>query len=291
MGDRGESVEDPEEAHLPDGIVPICETGPMNATGADHPRVSRVLVERYLDRLRRRRRWRRLSVTITVFLALLALTGYSILWHTKVFDVRTTTVAGTRVLSRQQVLAAAAIAPHTPVAGVDTAAAKARLMAIPRVKDAWVERSLPHTIAISIVERTPAAALPQPDGSYQIVDSDGVAFDTAATASAIPAHVPVIHLEQFADRAAADRAATVAGALAALGALPAPVHSRVLTVSATGPFAITLTLTASTKKQHSVTVLWGGPDQPDLKARILAALIGNDAAHYDLSAPAAPAYS
>ena len=263
----------------------------MNATGADHPRVSRVLVERYLDRLRRRRRWRRLSVTITVFLALLTLTGYSILWHTKVFDVRTTKVSGVKVLTRQQVLAAAAIPSHGAVAAVDTAAAKARLMAIPRVKNAWVERSLPHTIAITVVERTPAAALPQPDGSYQIVDGDGVAFDTAATFTAIPAHVPVIHLEQFADPAPRDRAATVAGALAALRALPAPLLARVQTVSATGPYAITVTLTPSKEKQHSVTVAWGGPDQPDLKARILAALIGNGSGHYDVSAPAAPAYS
>jgi cell division protein FtsQ len=263
----------------------------MNVTGAGHPRVSRVLVERYLDRLRRRRRWRRLSVTITVFLTLLALTGYSVLWHTKVFDVRTTTVSGLKVLTRQQVLAAAAIPAHGPVAAVDTSAAKARLMALPRVKDAWVERSLPHTVVIGVVERTPAAALPQPDGSYQIVDSDGVAFDTAATVSAIPGHVPVIHLEQFADPEPRDRAATVAGALAALRALPGPLLTRVLTVSATGPYAITVTLTPSGKKQHSVTVDWGGPDQPELKARILAALIGNGSAHYDLSAPAAPAYS
>jgi hypothetical protein len=69
------------------------------------------------------------------------------------------------------------------------------------------------------------------------------------------------------------------------------VRSRVLTVSATGPYAITVTLSPSNAKQKSVTVLWGGPDQPDLKARILAALIGNGAAHYDVSAPAAPAYS
>jgi cell division protein FtsQ len=164
-------------------------------------------------------------------------------------------------------------------------------MAIPRVKDAWVERSLPHTIDITVVERTPAAALPRADGSFQIVDGDGVAFDTAATASAIPGHVPVIHLEQFADPAPKDRAATVAGALAALRALPGPVRSRVLTVSASGPYAITVTLTPSKAKQKSVTVSWGGPDQPDLKARILAALIGNGAAHYDVSAPAAPAYS
>jgi cell division protein FtsQ len=272
-------------------MVLICETGPMNATGAGHPRVSRVLVERYLDRLRRRRRWRRLSVTITVFLALLALTGYSLLWHTKVFDVRSTTVSGVNVLTKQQVLAAAGIPPHAPVAAVDTGAAKARLMALPRVKQAWVERSLPHTVAITIVERTPAAALPQPDGSYQIVDADGVAFDTAAAFSAVPANLPVIHLEQFADPRPQDRAGTVAGALAALRALPDALRGRVRTVSATGPYAITLTLAPSTDTRAPVTVAWGGPDQPDLKARILAALIGRNAGHYDLSAPAAPAYS
>jgi cell division protein FtsQ len=159
------------------------------------------------------------------------------------------------------------------------------------VKDAWVERLLPHTIVIGVVERTPAAALPQPDGSYQIVDADGVAFDTAATVPAIPGHVPVIHLEQFADPAAGDRAATVAGALAALRALPGPLLSRVVTVSATGPYAITVTLAPAGRKPSPVTVDWGGPDQPQLKARILAALIGNGAAHYDLSAPASPAYS
>lgn len=270
----------------------------MNATEAGHPRVSRVLVERYLDRLRRRRRWRRLTVTVTVFLAVLALAGYSILWHTKVFDVRTTSVSGVKVLTRQQVLAAAAIPAHQAVASVDTAAAKARLMAIPRVKDAWVERSLPHTVEITVVERTAAAALPQADGSYQIVDGDGVAFDTAASSAALPAHLPVIHLEQFADSSVKDRAATVGGALAALGALPASVRGRVQTVSATGPYAITLTMSPrvpsaheSKAKPQAVTVSWGGPDQPDLKARILTALIGNGATHYDVSAPAAPAYS
>jgi len=118
-----------------------------------------------------------------------------------------------------------------------------------------------------------------------------VAFDTAASASAIPARLPVIHLEQFADPSAKDRAATVAGALSALRVLPGPVRSRVLAVSAAGPYAITMTLTPSKPKQKSVTVLWGGPEQPDLKARILAALIGNGSAHYDVSAPAAPAYS
>ncbi|NUP53828.1 MAG: FtsQ-type POTRA domain-containing protein [Catenulispora sp.] len=263
----------------------------MNATGTDQNRVSRVLVERYLDRLRRRRRWRRLTVTVTVFLSLLALAGYSVLWHTKVFDVRRTTVSGVKVLTKQQVLAAAAIPSHQAVAAVDTQAAKDRLMKLPRVKSAWVERSLPHTVAITIVERVAAAALPDPDGSFTVVDADGVAFDTAATQAAVPPHVPVIHLEQFADPRPKDRAATVAGALAALRALPEGLRAQVLTVSATGPYAITLTLTGSGPKPQPVTVAWGGPEQPDLKARILVALIGRGAEHYDVSAPDAPAFS
>src|SRR2546423_10270119 len=182
----------------------------MNATGTDQNRVSRVLVERYLDRLGRRRRWRRLSVTITVFLALMGLAGYSLLWHTKVFDVRTTTVSGVKVLTKERILAAAAIRAQGPVAAVDNEAAKRRLLAIPRVKQAWVERSLPHTVAITIVEREPAAALPNPDGSFVIVDSDGVAFDTADTAASIPGRVPVIHPGRVADPRPPDPAATVA---------------------------------------------------------------------------------
>src|SRR4051812_23327336 len=93
---RSKSVErdDPHPHRYRPPHPPICETNRMNATGTDQNRVSRVLVERYLDRLRKRRRWRRLSVTITVFLCLLVLAGYSVLWHTKVLDVRSTTVSG-----------------------------------------------------------------------------------------------------------------------------------------------------------------------------------------------------
>jgi cell division protein FtsQ len=38
-------------------------------------------------------------------------------------------------------------------------------------------------------------------------------------------------------------------------------------------------------------VNWGGGDQADLKARVLAVLMRQQATHYDVSAPQAPAYS
>jgi cell division protein FtsQ len=255
-------------------------------------------------KLRKRRRWRRLSVTIGVFLLLLVTTGYFVTWHTRVFDVRTTSVKGIKILTTPQMLAAAQIPAHEPVAAVDTKAVKARLMKIPRVASAIVERDLPHTVRITIVERVPAAALLDPSGSCRIVDAAGVAFDTAPSTQALPPHVPVISLEQPPDGATPPdpdkaRKLTVTGALAALRALPDPIRQRVTAISATGPYAITLDLTPATAKQPRVTVDWGGGDQPDLKARILTILMARNAggagshavSHYDVSAPEAPAYS
>jgi cell division protein FtsQ len=251
-------------------------------------------------KLRKRRRWRRLSVTITVLLLLLATAGYFVGWHTKVFDVRTTSVKGVKVLTSQQIVAAAQIPAHQPVAAVDTKAVKARIMKIPRVASAIVERDLPHSVRITIVERVPAAALPDPSGTYTIVDADGVAFDTASSAP----HVPVIRLGQSPAGAIPPdldkvRKLTVTGALAALRALPDPIRSRVTAIAATGPYGITMELTPATAKQPPVTVNWGGGDQPDLKARILTILMARNAgetgshaaSHYDVSAPEAPAYS
>ena len=273
----------------------------MNPTGLEPPRVSRVLVERYVAKLRKRRRWRRLSVTVTVFALALATAGYFVVWHTKVFDVRTTSVSGVKVLTSQQILAVAQIPSHQPVAAVDTGAVKARIMTIPRVASAIVERDLPHTVRITVVERVPAAALPDPSGSFTIVDRDGVAFDTAPTR---PANIPVISLEPApggtipADPEK-DSKLAVTGALAALRALPDPIRQRVTTISATGPYGITLDLTPATAKLPAVTVVWGGGDQPDLKARILVILMARTAgqtgshavSHFDVSAPEAPAFS
>jgi cell division protein FtsQ len=276
----------------------------MNRTGLEPPRVSRVLVERYVAKLRKRRRWRRLSITVTVFLLLLGTVGYVVGWHTKVFDVRATKVSGVKVLTKQQILDAAKVPAHQPVAAVDTKAVKARILQLPRVRSVVVERSLPHSVVITVVERVPAAALPDAVGGFTIVDADGVAFDTAADVQALPPHVPVISLAQSPDAApSADRdrvrQQVVTGALAALRALPEPIRARVTAISATGPYGITMDLTPAAAKQAKVTVDWGGGDQPDLKARILTILMARASAdtsahaptHFDVSAPEAPAYS
>ena len=258
-----------------------------------------MLVERYVAKLRKRRRWRRLSVTITVLLLLLGTTGYTVLWHTGLFDVRGAEVSGVKVLTKQQVLDAARVTRHQPVAAVDTFAIKARIMKLPRVRSAIVERFFPHTVRITIVERVPAAALPDSVGGFTVVDADGVAFDTAPSVQALPPHVPVISLASSQGTPDPARQQVVTGALAALRALPEPIRSRVTAISATGPYGITMDLTPSGPKQGGITVVWGGGDHPDLKARILTILLARSSAesgshqatHFDVSAPEAPAYS
>jgi cell division protein FtsQ len=266
------------------------------------------LVERYVAKLRKRRRWRRLSITVSVSLLLVGISCYTVIWHTKVFDVRATRVSGVKVLTKQQILDAARVPAHQPVAAVDTKAVKARIMKLPRVRSAVVERSLPHSVVITVVERVPAAALPDTVGGFTVVDADGVPFDTVGSVQALPPHVPRISLAQSTDAGAVPAASAmsdgvrqqvVTGALAALRALPEPIRARVTAISATGPYGITMELTPATAKQEKITVVWGGGGQPDLKARILTILLARGAAvggahqpsHFDVSAPEAPAYS
>jgi cell division protein FtsQ len=63
-----------------------------------------------------------------------------------------------------------------PQALVDVAQIRRRLMAYGWVKDARVSRRLPDSLAIDIVERTPAA-LWQNQGQLTLIDSEGVVLD------------------------------------------------------------------------------------------------------------------
>lgn len=83
-------------------------------------------------------------------------------------------VEGRDRASREAVLRALGVARGTPILAIDPAEAKRRLETIPWVRGASVERRLPDTLYIRLVERRPLA-LWQRDGKLVPVDSDGVA--------------------------------------------------------------------------------------------------------------------
>jgi cell division protein FtsQ len=248
------------------------------AKRAAAPKVSLRPAQLYAARLRARARWRRLSVTITVALALLAVLGYVVVWHTSAFALTAIRVVGQKTLSAQQVIAAAGLRLGAPLASADLTGAQARVQRIPQVASAGVARDWPHTVVISVVERSAAALIPDASG-FDVVDATGVVFGT--TPQPTPG-LPVIQVQG----GPAVKAAVVPGALAALKALPAGIAQRITGITASSPYSITLRLTGG------VTVDWGGGDDPSAKALDLAALMrAGRAARYDVSAPEAPAMS
>jgi cell division protein FtsQ len=72
------------------------------------------------------------------------------------------------------VLGAIGVARGEPLLAFDPAAARERLESLPWVKEATVERRLPDTIFIRLIERTPIAVWQTPDESFALVDADGV---------------------------------------------------------------------------------------------------------------------
>jgi cell division protein FtsQ len=240
-------------------------------------RVSDLPARLYAARLRTRSRRRRLSVTLTVTACLLALASYLVLWHTSLIAVRGVRVLGTHSVSAATVLTAAQIRTGSPMAALDTAAVTARIEAVAQIASATVGKDWPGTVVITVVERIPAALVPDAAG-YAIVDGGGVVFGQSAT---VRSGLPVIDVS-----GAARDAEVVPAALAALRALPAAVDREIASITAVDPYAITLTFT------DGATVNWGGGDDPAGKAADLLALMRIAGAHhYDVSAPNAPAKS
>ena len=245
--------------------------------GADGGGVADLPARLYAARLRARARWRRLSVTLTVAACLLALLGYLLLWHTPLIAVRGIRVTGAQSVSSARILTAAQIRTGSPMAALDTGAVAARIEQIPQIASASVHRDWPGTVVVTVVERVPAALVPDSAG-YEVVDSGGVVFGQSAKAvSGLP--VITVSVPAKADE-------VVPGALAALRALPASLDKTISAITASDPYAITLRFTDGS------TVNWGGGDDAVDKARDLVALLRiRGGRHYDVSAPNAPAMS
>jgi cell division protein FtsQ len=86
-------------------------------------------------------------------------------------------VEGRGRASREAVLNAVAVARGTPILAVDPIETKQRLEAVPWIRSATVERRLPDTLHIRLVERQPLAFW-QRQGKLVLIDRDGVVIPT-----------------------------------------------------------------------------------------------------------------
>jgi cell division protein FtsQ len=93
----------------------------------------------------------------------------------RVADIR---VEGRATTDRETILAALGADMGTPILAVDPGRAERRLEALPWVSSAVIERRLPDTIYVRLVERRPLA-LWQHNGKLQLIDDAGIVIPVA----------------------------------------------------------------------------------------------------------------
>ena len=162
----------------------------------------------------------------------------------------------------------------TPMVRVDTTAIADRVIATATLAEVSVGLSWPSTIVIMASPRVPILAVKNPQGQVQVVDAQGVAY---ATVTAPPRGVPMINTVE----SPPSREALRAG-ITVLRALSPSQRGRVTNVTVSGANMVTL-------KLGTVTVVWGGASEPELKVRVLTALMGHKGFEtIDVSAPSTP---
>lgn len=89
------------------------------------------------------------------------------------FEVREVMVSGRQQTDRNQLISALDIERGAPILAFDIDEAKSRIDGLPWVRSSTIERMLPDTVLVSIVEREPLV-LWQLNGKLKLIDAEGV---------------------------------------------------------------------------------------------------------------------
>lgn len=233
------------------------------------------LEERTRKRFARRqwaRRW--LAWRYVVAGAVVALLVGGAVWlvyFSSFLSVQGVEVEGLDRLPTAQVVRAAAVPEGEPLATTDLDRIQARVEALAGVRSADVSRKWPDTVLIDVDERE-AVAVVEIAGRLRGMDADGVVFEDYAKAPDLP------RVQTGADTGSE---ALREGALV-IAALPTDLAGQVDYVEVATVDEISLAL------DDGRTVIWGSAAQSDLKADVLAGLLGQEATTYDVSVPGRP---
>ncbi|BCJ30910.1 FtsQ-type POTRA domain-containing protein [Actinocatenispora sera] len=228
------------------------------------------LLRRLVARSRRNRRRTALTLSVAGAAVAVVVAGYVVVYHTQTFAVRDVTVRGAHVVPARTVARTAAVPSGVPLPGVDLAAVGARVRRLAPVAKVEVTRDWPHTVVVTVTERTPAAAVP--DGSsVRLVDGSGVVFRTVPAA---PGRLPTLVVSHPGPH----DVPTLAG-LQVLRQLTPRLRAQLVRVEVPRPTRIRLVLA------HGRTVVWGDSSSGARKAAAATALLGKDGTVIDVSAP------
>jgi len=207
-----------------------------------------------------------------VVLAIVSVCMGLVLYFTPLMSMRNLVIEGLEAIPRDEVVAAVAVRPDTPLLQIDTNQVANRIAGISRVASVRVQREYPSSLRVTVEERVPVAVKDMPDGTH-LFDRLGVDFATAPP----PPGVPYLDVENPGPNDPPTKAA-----LAVLTALRPEVAGQVGRVAAPTVASITLTLA------DGRVVIWGTTDRTDEKAEKLAALLTRPGHTYDVSSPDLP---
>ncbi len=213
---------------------------------------------------------RRTRNVIGGIIAILFFAAMWLFYFSSIFALESLVVEGVRTVSPAEVGLRADLGAGTQLARVNADDVEARVLGIQAIESVHVSRRWPNMIVINVVERDHVAAMKEGD-RWATLDARGFPF---AFAKKKPQGLPVIEAPEGAARTAAIEVAS---------ALPPELASKISKVSAEQPDNVMLTTSSG------ATVAWGTPEQSELKARILLALIAKTKYKwFDLRIPTAP---
>lgn len=286
--DQGASVDDPHTATAPHADVAshVPHATPIGARvrAAETAREARIArkrrrlleraeVRRFTRRSRHRRAaWIAAGGVVAVLVASILVAVYSPL-----MALRTIEVKGTDRVDAAEVRAALSGQIGTPLARIDLDEVKDRIGGFPLIESYVTEEEPPHTLVVTVTERTPVVAV-RSGKSYDLVDPAGIVVQSTTKK---PGDVPIADVGRTTLGSSVFRTMTEV-----VLAMPSSVRDQVAGIAASTSDDVTLSM------RDGSTVVWGSPDESAAKARLLAALVADHAkrapdakVEFDVSAP------
>lgn len=286
--DQGATGDDPHTATAPHAAVTshVPHATPIGARvrAAETAREARIArkrrrlleraeVRRFTRRSRHRRAaWIAAGGVVAVLVASILVAVYSPL-----MALRTIEVKGTDRVDAAEVRAALSGQIGTPLARIDLDEVKDRIGGFPLIESYVTEEEPPHTLVVTVTERTPVVAV-RSGKSYDLVDPAGIVVQSTTKK---PGDVPIADVGRTTLGSSVFRTMTEV-----VLAMPSSVRDQVAGIAASTSDDVTLSM------RDGSTVVWGSPDESAAKARLLAALVADHAkrapdakVEFDVSAP------
>ena len=201
-------------------------------------------------------------------LVVLSVVAWWSLYQSKWFIAQEVSISGNSRLTVEQISATAAVPIGNSLMSINPGLITEQLQALPEIKVATVERGWPHSILITVTERTPIAVAATVSG-YNLIDEEGL---NAGVVAAPPAGLIVI--------SAQPDSPAMTNAISALAAIPA--EWAITGLSATTQDSVVATL------GNGVVITFGSGERAADKVEVAQALMEKGYTVINVSAPDAP---